>query len=347
MIRLSIILPMYRVEPYIERCIRSLQEQDIPNEEYEIICINDGSPDNSRMVVLNLKKEFNNIILIDQENQGVSRARNNGIDKALGKYLLFVDPDDYVDKNSFRRILNTADSQNAQVSFLGFTFLEENGQVRKTIFNSEYNHRIFEGKEAYYVARSNRKTDPDRMVAILFYTQFFNMNGLRFLPNVPFLEDGEFIARILFLAKRCIFDGHPFYLRTSRPGSATNSKLFNTEKAFYGFLSAAKNLESFKHEQSSLGKDVIFLNRPIVKFVILCASSTVGLKELSRVFKTVRLLKESGFRKLSLKGCDNRFIILGQFYNISPYFLYIYLTLESFLISGRNSFASIVRPKKE
>jgi len=337
MIRLSVILPMYNVEPYLERCIRSLEDQDIPQQDYEIICINDGSPDNCKNIVESFQKEFDNIVLIDQENQGVSRARNNGINRVQGKYILFVDPDDYVDPNSFDRILTNADKQNVQVSFLGFTFLEKDGSVRRTIFNSKHNNMVFEGKKAYYLARGDGQTDPDRMWAVLYNTEFINQYKLRFLSNVPFLEDGEFIARIMFLAKRCIFDGFSFYQRTTRPGSATNSKLFNSERALNGFLLAAKNLRNFKHEQESMKKDVTFLNRPIVKFVILCISSSIGLKEFRRIFKTVRLLKENDFKVLCLKGCDKRYKILGEFYNISPYFLYVYLTLENFLTLGKKS----------
>lgn len=337
MIRLSVILPMYNVEPYLERCIRSLENQDIPQQDYEIICVNDGSPDNCKQVVLDLKKEFNNIVLIDQENQGVSRARNNAIDIAMGEYLLFVDPDDYVDKHSFKRILTNANHHSAQVSFLGFTFLEKDGSVRKTIFNSKHSHVVYEGTKAYYLARGDGQTDPDRMWAILYNTEFINHHKLRFLSNVPFLEDGEFIARIMFLAERCVFDGNSFYQRTTRPGSATNSRLFNSEKAINGFILAANNLREFKKEQESMNKDTSFLNRPIAKFVVLCVSSSIGLKELGRVFKTVRLLKENDFKVLSLKGCDKRFKILGQFYNISPYFLYAYLTVENFITLGKKS----------
>ena len=79
--QLSIIIPMYNVAPYVERCIRSLEDQDIPRNEYELICINDGSPDNCREIVEQLQLEFSNIVLINQINQGVSVARNNGIDK--------------------------------------------------------------------------------------------------------------------------------------------------------------------------------------------------------------------------------------------------------------------------
>lgn len=322
---------MYNVEPYLERCIRSLQEQDIPQQDYEIICVNDGSPDNSKQVILDLKKEFDNIVLIDQENQGVSRARNNAIDIATGKYLLFVDPDDYVDPNSFRRILSNADNQYAQVSFLGFTFLEKDGSVRKTIFNSKYKNRVYEGTKAYYLARGDGQTDPDRMWAVLYNTEFINQHKLRFLSNVPYLEDGELISRIMFLATRCIFDGFSFYQRTTRPGSATNSRLFNSDRAITGFLSAANNLKNFKHQQKLMNKKVEFLNRPIAKFVALSISSSVGLKKPFRVFKTVRLLKNYGFNKLSLEGCDKRFKVYGKLYNISPYLLFSYMCINSII----------------
>ena len=99
--KLSIIVPAYKVDAYIEKCISSLEDQDIPKEEYEIIVINDGSPDRCSEIVEGLQKEFSNIILINQENQGVSMARNNGIKIAQGEFIMPVDPDDYVIPNSF------------------------------------------------------------------------------------------------------------------------------------------------------------------------------------------------------------------------------------------------------
>jgi glycosyltransferase involved in cell wall biosynthesis len=74
--RLSIIVPAYKVEDFIERCIHSLENQDIAKADYEIIVTNDGSPDNSKVIVEKLQHEFSNIILVNQQNQGVSRARN-------------------------------------------------------------------------------------------------------------------------------------------------------------------------------------------------------------------------------------------------------------------------------
>jgi len=316
---LSVIVPMYNVEPYVERCIRSLEDQDIPRNEYEVICINDGSPDNSREIVIRMQKEYDNIILIDQENKGVSKARNNGIDKACGKYLLFIDPDDYVDADSFGRILESADKHGAQVSFLGFTILNQDGSIRNRVLNEKLASQVYPATEAYFLARGDGRTDPDRMWAVLFKREFLNDLNFRYLPDVPYLEDGEFIARILCLAEYCIFDGRSFYQRTMRPGSATNSKLFYSNKATKGFLLAASNLKSFQEEQVLNEEQRIFLNQPIAKFVLLAVGSAIGWRSFKRLRATIKNLKTSGFKRVNLKGCYRIYLFYGRAYNLSPY----------------------------
>jgi glycosyltransferase involved in cell wall biosynthesis len=320
--RLSIIVPIYNVGPYVERCLRSLEEQDIPNMDYEIICINDGSPDNSREVVIKLQKEFKNIILIDQENQGVSRARNNGIEIACGKYLLFIDPDDYVQPTCFSRILKTSDDQNAQVSFLGYTFLNEDGTVRSVINFEMQRGKVFLGIDAYKLFRGDGKTDPDRMVAVLYEREFLNRNKLRYLPDVPYLEDGELIARILCLADVCIFEGNSFYQRTTRPGSATNSRLYYTEKATKGFLKAASQLKSFQLTSGLNAKQQEFLNQPICKFILLTLMSTMDDK--NNFVRIIDELKSLGLNKCITKGCNNFYRIEGTLYNLFPYLLLLH-----------------------
>ena len=127
---LSVIIPMYNVAIYVERCLRSLEEQDIPQENYEIICINDGSPDNCSDIVRGLQFVFSNIVLLEQENQGVSMARNNGIEAATGRYILFIDPDDYVEKNSLGRKLDIISRHSLDVLYTGFTILNASLQPK-------------------------------------------------------------------------------------------------------------------------------------------------------------------------------------------------------------------------
>ena len=94
--KLSIILPVYNVEKFLPDCLDSIYNQDIAEDEFEIIAVIDGSPDNSKAVLLNYSKIHKNITLIEQENSGVSVARNNGLRNATGKYIWFIDPDDLI-----------------------------------------------------------------------------------------------------------------------------------------------------------------------------------------------------------------------------------------------------------
>ncbi len=313
---LSIIIPIFNVEPYLERCLRGLENQDVQRNDYEIICINDGSPDNSREIVKKLQTEFDNIILIDQENQGVSRARNNGMEKACGRYLLFIDPDDFVHQDTFAGILNNITVQNAQVSFLGFTLMDGMGNPQNSVLHEEHRDNLYSGIDAYHLSRGDGRTDPDRTWAVLFEREFLNDNNLRYLPDVPYLEDGELIARILCLADRCIFDSRYFYLRTARKGSATRSMLIYSDKAVNGFILAACNLKKFREQGELNDSQKKFMNQPICKFTLLPLMSTVKDKEK---FKTVsERLKSNGLRKCVLKGCNNFYRIEGFLYNLNP-----------------------------
>jgi len=333
---LSVIVPVYNVADYVERCIRSLEDQDIPNNDYEIICINDGSTDTSREIIVNLQKEFENITLIDQENQGVSRARNNGIDIAAGRYLMFIDSDDYVEKKSFASILRNADYNKSQVSFLGFSVIDEGKTMPSIPDIKRKPFYLYPGIEAYLLARVDVHNDPDRMVAVLFEKEFIDLYALRYLPGVPYLEDGEFIARILCLAERCIFDNHPFYLRTSRPGSATNSNLFHSGKATKGFLLAASNLKRFQQEESLSERQRLFLNQPICKFAVLVVSSAQRPFNLKRINEARARLSRSGLYKLDLDNLDKEYTRLGYFYNKSIFVLILIQLLDKAAASIRS-----------
>jgi glycosyltransferase involved in cell wall biosynthesis len=315
---------MYNVAPYVDKCIRSLENQDIPHSEYEIICVNDGSPDNCKEIVQRLQKEYSNIVLIDQENQGVSRARNNAIEISKGEYVLFIDPDDYVDSNSFNRVLTTADGNSAEITFLGYTFLNENGSVRIRVLNELNKGHYYSGIDAYFIARGDGKTDPDRLWAVLIKRKFIETHSLRFLSDVPYLEDGELMARMMCLAERCVFDGYSFYQRTTRQGSATNSNLFFSERAVDGFIKAALNLKESQQNPILSPSQRLFLNQPIVKFTHL---SLFPYCLKSRIFdfrNTIARLKVLGLMNNDLTGCNVYYSIDGKLLKIWPFLFFIH-----------------------
>lgn len=96
---LSIIVPVYNVEEYVGECLDSLLDQDITKEDYEIICVNDGSTDKSGEIVSDYVMKHSNVVLLEKENGGVGSARNLGLDNAGGDYVWFVDSDDLVQPN--------------------------------------------------------------------------------------------------------------------------------------------------------------------------------------------------------------------------------------------------------
>ena len=97
--KISFVVPMYNVAAYIKRCLDSLLNHDIDKSEYEIIIVDDGSTDNSAEIVFSYQKSFDNIHYYYQKNQGLSTTRNNGINRATGEYVWFVDSDDFIRPN--------------------------------------------------------------------------------------------------------------------------------------------------------------------------------------------------------------------------------------------------------
>ena len=116
MIKLSIIVPFYNVESYIENCVRSLYNQDIPIDEYEVICVDDCSLDSSRSIIENLQKEYQSLKLVCHErNKKLGAARNTGLKVARGKYIWFVDSDDFIYPNILSSLMNYVLTNNLDI----------------------------------------------------------------------------------------------------------------------------------------------------------------------------------------------------------------------------------------
>lgn len=119
MIPLSIIIPCYRVEKYLRRCLDSLVSQSL--EGTELVCVNDGSPDKCLSILKEYRERYGDrIVVIDKENEGVWKARMDGIAAASGEYIGFIDPDDYVKPDYAMKLYNTALTYDADIAVCGF-----------------------------------------------------------------------------------------------------------------------------------------------------------------------------------------------------------------------------------
>ncbi|HMM16326.1 MAG TPA: glycosyltransferase family 2 protein, partial [Petrimonas sp.] len=133
--RFSIIIPIYNVEKYIEECINSVIYQDFIHDEFEIILIDDGSTDNSSIIAKKLASAHSSIKYFKQPNGGLSSARNLGILKSLGEYLIFLDSDDFwVGKKHLSHLSQIIDKTKAEIIFYGFTSYFENEKKKQTPF---------------------------------------------------------------------------------------------------------------------------------------------------------------------------------------------------------------------
>lgn len=148
---LSFIIPLYNSAKWLRKCLDSVLEQDIPLEQMEIICVNDGSPDNSADIAREYSKEYpNTIVVLNQENQGPSGARNNGMRHATGKYLCFVDPDDYVEPNVYGKLVQQMEDENLDMLRFNYQIVDENYQpVDKPDFEKlfDYSPKLMSGAE--------------------------------------------------------------------------------------------------------------------------------------------------------------------------------------------------------
>ena len=119
MIKVSVIVPCYNVEKYLPKCLDSLVNQTL--KEIEVICINDGATDNTLSILKDYEKRYKNkIVIIDKKNEGVWKGRWDGIRKAKGEYIGFVDSDDYVNPNFALKLYNAAKKTNADLTVCGF-----------------------------------------------------------------------------------------------------------------------------------------------------------------------------------------------------------------------------------
>lgn len=148
--KLSFIIPLYNSAKWLEKCLMSVLNQDIPESEMEIICVNDGSPDNSSELAREIAKKHPSIIIIDQPNQGPSGARNTGMKVATGKYLCFVDPDDFVEPNVYGKLVRQMEDEQLDMLRFNYQIVDENYQhVEKRPFEKvfDYTPKLMSGAE--------------------------------------------------------------------------------------------------------------------------------------------------------------------------------------------------------
>ena len=182
---LSVIIPIYNAEKYLSECLESLLEQDLSREDYEIICINDGSTDCSLEILKEYAANYSNVFIIDQCNKGVCRARNAGLEIARGDYVWFIDADDFIQDSAFGKLKSITAQSSCDMLTVGcYTFYEALSEEEQEL-------------KKHYQIRENLFGNDVYVILHLFRTSFLRDNGLRFKHlKLKYSEDTIFVYEV-------------------------------------------------------------------------------------------------------------------------------------------------------
>ena len=215
--KVSVIVPIYNVEKYLEKCINSLLSQTL--EDIQIILVNDGSKDNSGNIAREYEKNNKNrITYVEKENGGLSDARNYGLKYATGDFIAFLDSDDYIEKNAYEEMYNKA--------------IEENADYVECDFIWEFPNKIRVDKQYPYKNKKEMLSFV-RVVAWnkLIKRQLITDNNLEFPKGLRY-EDVEFTYKLIPFINKFAYVDKPFIHYVQREGSIANVQNERTAEIF-------------------------------------------------------------------------------------------------------------------
>lgn len=321
---LSIIVPVYNVEPYLERCLLSCLHQDIPQDDYEIIVVNDGSTDGSLQVAERVAKENGNVAIISQKNGGLSAARNTGMKHARGKYFMYVDSDDYLFDNVLSSLLTTVEDNNLDILFF-WTCFEVNGKTCDTEHQPFDEHRIYTGE--YALLHGMRI---DSVWQCVYRAQLIKELGLEF-PAGRNHEDIPFDMKLYPFVKRMMFChtmGYHYCL--DRPSIM---RTHNVEKRFRLIMD---NLQTIGEiimlaRKDSFSKEVCDyyirrMNSLEVSHFLMLTCQRIKWKNINKYFLEAKSLGVYPIKGITLSKKTTSLIPL-----INSFFFKTFLRLKSFL----------------
>ena len=240
--KISIIVPVYNVEQYLKKCLDSLVNQTL--DSIEIIVINDGSLDNSKEIIKRYQKKYNDkIVFIDNKNQGIGKTRNEGIKKARGEYLAFVDSDDYVDINMYKNYYEFAKENNLDIVTGDYIKVKKKEILFKTL----------------YFNISNINKNPELLIKLdygpcnkIFKRDIVLNNNILFEENLKY-EDMPFLAKALYNANKIGHINKSYYHYCIRSKSETTT-VNKRNIEFFDIINIINNYykDSFKEEIEGL-----------------------------------------------------------------------------------------------
>ena len=259
--RLSIILPVYNTGKWLGQCIASIRNQGLDPNDYEIIAVNDGTEDDAMDVLQSFRNEEEKAgvqtapwVIIEQENQGLSSARNAGLKAAQGTYVWFVDSDDYLVPGVLPNLLAHAESKCLDVLCFGLQLVAENGDIVPFHVPDSSGGKVMRGEEFLLNVDA-----PPAAWSALYRRGYLQSRHLTFYEGILH-EDQDFTPRAYFMARRIAFDPIVAYNYVQREGSIMKSA--NPKKST-DLLLICRRLWDFAMEHTQIESSIryLFVNR--------------------------------------------------------------------------------------
>lgn len=248
MYKVSVIIPLYKVEDYLRECLDSVVNQTL--KDIEVICVDDGSPDRSADIAAEYVEKHDNFKLIRKENGGLSSARNAGLDAAAGEYVLFLDSDDYIAANMLESLYQAAGSQQLDIVYFNTDLVFASNAIRNKnqhlvnyyARDSKYSG-VCTGQTMFTRMRPDGKFLPSACLQ-MFRRAFLEQHHFRFYPGILH-EDNLFSFQCIMTAGKVDYLPDKFYFRRVHDDSITTSK--KTIRHVEGYIVSYSEALHFLH----------------------------------------------------------------------------------------------------
>lgn len=272
---ISFIVPVYNTELYLEECLDSILNQNISHDEYEIICINDGSTDGSSEILHNYASKYHNLVVIDKANGGVSSARNAGIDVAKGEYIWFFDSDDVLKSDSLLSLKSIITENKV-----------DRIRVGMFIFNGDASHYIDDNE-----LKINSNATDSNVCSSLLSRSCICKHNCRFNTDLAYCEDSVFMFEINSHIPTLFVVNKPLYLYRNRENSAmTSFDIAAKKKKIKSHFIAAKIMK--EHYDNNVGDSVASANL-MMSFIWNTLNSSAKMRKSERK-QIIKAMKKNG-----------------------------------------------------
>lgn len=258
---ISVIIPVYNVEKYLRECIDSVCNQTF--KDIEIICVDDGSDDSSLEILKEYEVKDKRFKIFENSHEGPSSARNTGLDNAEGKYIYFMDSDDFIEHDTLEKLYNTAEKNDTDMVIFKLINLDDDTMERypSTYYDMDYfiriENRVFKYDDVLEYIYKIPVSLPGK-----FYKSEL-LSDIRFEMGIIF-EDNPFFVESLFKSERIYFLNEYLYIRRVRPKSITTSN-----KNFADFITVSDMLIDISKRYGVYDKTKKYLFRKILNNMFL------------------------------------------------------------------------------